>query len=264
MLFSETLRSLRSSDAGWTAQIGEDWSQGRATFGGMVAALGNEAMRRLVPVDRPLRGLNVTFAGPVAPGTVDIQARVLRVGKAATIAQADLISANSVAASMTGVYGLARPTSIVIQPGAAESARDVNDLPDSTLPPNMGGPAFLQHFGLRWAEGARPYTSTQLNRSKAYIRHLEPAVSTESHIIALIDVIPSPVLQMMSSPAPASSLIWTLEMLSHDYHFESEAWWRIDTDVPSSADGYASQTSLISNPAGAPAAYSRQLVAVFG
>src|ERR1700761_8915429 len=130
MLFSATLASLQADGGAWTAQIGEDWSQGRATFGGMVAALGNEAMRRLVPADRPLRGLNVTFVGPVSPGPVDIQALVLRVGKAATIAQAHLISANAVAASMTAVYGLARPSSIVIHPAAAGAARKVEELPD--------------------------------------------------------------------------------------------------------------------------------------
>jgi acyl-CoA thioesterase len=262
MLFSGTLGSLRPSGTGWKADIGEDWSQGRATFGGLVAALGNEAMRRHVAPERPLRGLNITFAGPVAPGVVDIGVQVLRVGRAATIAHANLSSGNVIAATMTGVYGSARNTSIVIAAAAAEPVGSVEDLADSFLP--SGGPSFLQHFGLRWAEGTRPYTSTPLTRSKAYIRHRETASVTESHVVALIDVIPSPVLQMMSQPAPASSLIWTLEMLSHDYSFATDEWWRVDTEVPSSLDGYASQTSLISNPAGDVAAYSRQLVAVFG
>jgi Thioesterase-like superfamily len=262
MLFSETLRSLKPSAAGWKADIGEDWSQGRATFGGLVAALGNEAMRQQVAADRPLRGLNVTFAGPVIAGAVDIDAQVLRVGGAATIAHANLSSANAIAATLTGVYGSARSTSITIAPAAAETACPVEDLPDSFLP--AGGPSFLQHFRVRWAEGTRPYTSTPLRRSKAYIRHRDCGALTESHVVALIDCIPSPVLQMMSKPAPASSMIWTLELLSHDYSFAVDEWWRIDTEVSSSVDGYASQTSLISNPAGVAAAYSRQLVAVFG
>jgi acyl-CoA thioesterase len=267
MLFSATLGSLRQSDSGWKADIGEDWSQGRATFGGLVAALGNEAMRRHVSADRPLRGLNIAFAGPVVPGNVDIDVQVLRVGKAVTIAHANLISSDAVAATMTGIYGLSRATAVVIPHAAAAPARSVEESSESTpLPasPAPGGPAFLQHFGLRWAEGTRPYTATPLARSKAYIRHRETATLSESHVVALIDCIPSPVLQMMSKPAPASSLIWTLEFLCHDYKFATDAWWRIDTEVPSSVDGYASQTSLITNPAGVPAALSRQLVAVFG
>jgi Thioesterase-like superfamily len=264
MLFSETLGSLRRSETGWKADIGEDWSQGRATFGGLVAALGNEAMRRHVTADRPLRGLNITFAGPVVPGNVDIDVQVFREGKAVTIAQANLISAGAIAASVTGIYGSSRATSIIIPHAAAASARGVEELAEFTLSSGLGGPAFMQHFGLRWAEGTSPYTATPLTRSKAYIRHRDTATLSESHAVALIDCIPSPVLQMMSKPAPASSLIWMLEFLCHDYKFATDAWWRIDTEVPSSVDGYASQTSLITNPAGVPAALSRQLVAVFG
>ena len=80
MLFSETLASIQPRDGGWRAVIGEDWSQGRATFGGMVAALGNEAMRRLVPMDRALRGLDTTFVGPALAGEVNMDAEILRVG----------------------------------------------------------------------------------------------------------------------------------------------------------------------------------------
>jgi hypothetical protein len=68
MLFAQTLASIQPHDKGFCAIIGEDWSQGRATFGGMVAALGNEAMRRLVPADRKLRGLETVFVGPTLAG----------------------------------------------------------------------------------------------------------------------------------------------------------------------------------------------------
>lgn len=264
MLFSETLESLRASDSGLTADIGEDWSQGRATFGGLVAALGNQAMRRKVPVERALRGLNVTFAGPLIPGAVDIDVQILRVGKAVTIAQANLRNADAVAATITGIYGAPRASSIVIPHAPAAPVRPAAELKESVPSPESGGPIFLQHFNLRWAEGARPYTSTPLSRSKGYIRHRDTAALSESHVVALIDIIPSPVLQMLSKPAPASSLIWTLEFLNNDYGFATDQWWRIDTEVSSALDGYASQSSLITNPAGSPAALSRQLVAVFG
>src|SRR6202030_2120298 len=108
MRFADTLSSIVSHDKGCTAVIGDDWSQGRATFGGMVAALGNEAMRRLVPADRKLRGLETVFAGPALAGTVRIESEVLRVGKAVTIASARLWSADKIAATLTGTYGLAR------------------------------------------------------------------------------------------------------------------------------------------------------------
>src|SRR6202142_4645455 len=86
MLFSQTLASMQPQGNAWRALLGEAWSQGRATFGGMVAALGNEAMRRLVPADRQLRGLETVFAGPTLAGAVRIEAEVLRVGKGVPIA----------------------------------------------------------------------------------------------------------------------------------------------------------------------------------
>ena len=265
MLFSETLASIKPAGAQWSAEIGADWFQGRATFGGMVGALGNEVMRRIVPSDRELRGLEVTFVGPVLPGAVQLDAEVLRVGKAVTIAQATMRSAGQVATTLTGIYGKARASAISVAAPAAADAIDVKELPSSTLPVQSGGPIFLQHFEMRWAEGMRPFSGSKMSRHKVYIRHLDIAPLTESHIVALIDVIPSPALQMMTSAAPASSLLWSLEFLRHDHQgFAAGEWWRIDTELTAAADGYASQSSVIFNPQGLPAALSQQLVAVFG
>ena len=108
MLFSQTLATIQPQDKGWRATIGEDWSQGRATFGGMVAALGNEAMRCLVPPERQLRELSTVFVGPTLAGPVHIEAQVLRVGRAVSIASARLWSNDKIAATLTGTYGAAR------------------------------------------------------------------------------------------------------------------------------------------------------------
>jgi acyl-CoA thioesterase len=262
MLFSQILASMQSQDKGWSAVIGEDWSQGRATFGGVVAALGYEAMRRLVPADRQLRELDTIFVGPTLAGAVRIEAEVLRVGKAVTIASARLWSADKISATLTGIYGAARSAAISFPPTAATGVRRVQELPD-TAPPDMA-PAFLQHFDFRWAEGTRPFTGSTLSRSKTYVRHKDTATLTESHVVALVDCIPSVVLQMMSSAAPSSSLTWTVQFLRHDYGFAPDAWWRIDAEVDAAGGGYSCESCVLLDPRGAPAALSRQMVAVFG
>src|SRR5579859_5694634 len=160
MLFSQTLASMQPQDSAWAALIGEDWSQGRATFGGMIAALGNEAMRRLVPGDRHLRGLDTTFVGPAAAGQVRIDTQVLRVGKAVTVAYARLSSNGNVAATMTGIYGAPRDSALALAPAVAAGVPDVDGLQDRAVTPRTGGPAFTEHFGYRWAEGSRPYSGT--------------------------------------------------------------------------------------------------------
>ena len=80
MRFSDLLDAVRSDPE---VTIPAEWAQGRATFGGLVAALQYEALRAQVPADRPLRSLAITFVGPVAPDVpVSYQVEVLREGKA--------------------------------------------------------------------------------------------------------------------------------------------------------------------------------------
>src|SRR5689334_8859376 len=85
MKFSEILSSMTAAGDEYQVTVSDDWMQGRATFGGLVAAVGNEAMRRLVPRDRPLRSLQTTFIGPTSAGTWRMRAKVLRVGRAVTL-----------------------------------------------------------------------------------------------------------------------------------------------------------------------------------
>ncbi len=263
MLFTEILASMRSDGAGYAAEIGGEWLQGRAVFGGLATALGNQAMRRLVPADRLLRGLEITFVAPVLPGTVRIETDVLRVGRAVSIAQARLFSAGQLATTLTGIYGASRPAAISIEPPPPSGVPSADALQDAVLP--RGAPAFLQHFAMRWAEASRLFSGVNSKRSKVYLRHRDAAAAqTESGVIALIDCVPTPVLQMMTTPAQSSSLTWTLEFIRHDFSFAADAWWRVDTDVGSAGNGYSSHSTLVLDPNGVPAAFSRQLVAVFG
>jgi acyl-CoA thioesterase len=264
MLFSETLATIRPENGGFTMEVGADWSQGRATYGGLVAALGNQVMRQLVPNDRPLRGLEVAFVGPMLPGTVRAEAQILRTGKSATLACVRLFSGDEIVTTMTGAYGLGRPAAINIEPQAPLGVASVDSLPDRPLPTGSFAPIFLKHFGMRFAEGALPYANIDVPRSKVYIRHKDPAPLTESHVVALIDCIPPPVLQMMTNFAPASSLMWSLEFFRHDYSYAPDAFWRVDTDIKGSGNGYSHESSLVLDPHGKPFAFSRQLVAVFG
>jgi hypothetical protein len=184
------------------------------------------------------------------------------VGKAVTIASARLWSADKIAATLTGTYGIARSTAISLLLAAPPGVAAVQNLPERTT--GAGAPAFAQHFDLRWAEGAWPFSGSSSNKSKIYVRHRDPAALTESHVIALVDGIPSVILQMLSTPAPSSSLTWTLQFLKHDYGFAPDAWWRIDAEVDSAAEGYACESCVVLDPSGAPAVLSHQMVAVFG
>ncbi len=81
MRFCDLLDAVRRQPLELSIPTG--WAQGRASFGGLVAALQYEAMRAKVPADRPVRSLAVTFVGPVEPDVpVSFEVDVLREGKA--------------------------------------------------------------------------------------------------------------------------------------------------------------------------------------
>lgn len=262
MQFGEILSSLRGPDQDLVVTASADWLQGRATFGGLVAAAGNEAMRRFVARDRPLRSLQTTFVGPAGPGDWQLRARVLRAGKAVTLAQCEIVQGDAVVAVQTGVYASDRESAVLVKPTPTDPVRPVDEVEELRYTPGLA-PAFMQHFELRFAVAARPFSGTR-SRTDAYIRHRDPSPPTESHLVALVDCIPTPALSMFKAPAPFSSLVWTLEFFEHDLQFPPAAWWRIDTDIDAATGGYVNQSGLLHDPNGRPVALSRQLFAVFG
>ena len=263
MWLSEILGSLQSAGDGLSVTVTEDWSQGRATFGGLVAAVGNEAMRKLVPAERPLRSLQTTFVGPASAATWQVNARVLRIGKAVTLAACDIIDREQIVATQVGVYGAARASVVKIRPPVVSAARQIDDIREVRYKPGFA-PAFVQHFAMRWAEGKLPFSGSPKAPTKAFVHHRDPAPLGESSIVALTDCIPTPAMSMFTQPAPASSLVWTLEFFEHNFNFPPAAFWRIDTDLDAASDGYVNQTSVLNDPDGRPVALSRQLFAIFG
>ncbi len=262
MTFSEILQTLRQDGAAFLVDITDDWGQGRAMFGGLVTAVANEALRQLVPRDRPLRSLQTTFVGPATAGTWQLTPTVLRIGKAVTIARCDVIDNGQIVATVVGVYGGARPSAVNVKPQAAASPRNVDEIREIQF--KDGAPQFLQHFAVRFAEGAKPFSGSAKTPTKAFIRHRDPQPLGESHVIALIDCIPTPAMSMFLAPAPSSSLVWTLEFFEHRFDFPAEAWWRIDTDIDAAGEGYVNQSAILNDPDGRPVALTRQLFAVFG
>jgi acyl-CoA hydrolase len=188
--------------------------------------------------------------------------RVLRVGRAVTLAHCDIVDGDQVAAILVSVYGLGRPSTIAVTPPVTAAPRKIEEINEVRFQPERA-PPFLQHFAHRWSKGAKPYSGTR-SSSSCFIRHRDPSELTESHVVALVDCIPTPALSMLTAPAPASSLVWNLEFFEHNLAFSSDRWWRIDTDVDAATQGYVNQTGLLQDPEGRPVALSRQVFAVFG
>ena len=262
--FSALLAAAQPHDDTLRFHVGDDWLQGRTAFGGLQVAMVLTAMRRLVPETIPLRVLQTTFVGPVPAGAVTVRARVLRRGKSVTHALAEIEVDGAVACIVVGVFGSARASTLAINESqypelpAAETLRDMPLVDGLT-------PRFLQHTAQRWARSTPPFTGAPDAHSSIYVRLDEP-VRGEAHLVALADVIPTPALSMLTQPAPASSLTWTLEILRSDFAETSATpgWWLMDAEVSYGADGYLSQSALLWDAQRRPVALSGQTVTVFG
>lgn len=261
MYLSEILNTMKAEGMECSVVVGEDWGQGRATFGGLVAAVGNEAMRRLVPPDRALRSLQTTFVGPAAAGEWRITTRVLRVGRAVTVTHCEIYESEQIVAVQVGVYGADRESTVRTELPPAPTAPSVDQLADVLL--FEGAPRFLQQFAVRWIEGPGLFKGVH-TAGKAFLRHRDPAPLTESHIVALADCLPTPAMSMYTAPAPASSLVWTLEFVEHKLDLGADTWWRVDHDIDAARNGYVNQTGTLYDSNNRPVALTRQLVAIFG
>lgn len=263
--FTETLTPTAQSADSLTFTIGDDWLQGRSSFGGLQAAFALLAMRRLTGVTAPLRVLQTTFIAPVGGGPVVVTARTLRAGKSVTHVEARLMQGEDTACLVVGIFGAARESAIQVTMAVREAPSGPEGLKD--LPFAKGiAPNFTQHFQWRWAAGGWPYCGSSEPFTRIWLKHKTPTGSTlfdaEIAFVALADAVPSPALSMMKVPKTSSSLTWSLELL-RDTPPQGDGFWRIDSDIHQAKDGYVAQTAIVVAPDNQPVALSRQAVVVF-
>ena len=80
MSFQEYINAV--SHGSTSIQISKEWTQGRAVFGDLVAAFVYQAMLQEIVDARPVRGLQISFVGPVSiEHPLELSTEVLRQGK---------------------------------------------------------------------------------------------------------------------------------------------------------------------------------------
>lgn len=101
----------RVSEHTFRSVVPDGWQQGRGAFGGLVLGTLLRAILQVEPdplrVARTLSGDN---CGPILPGPVDIQIRVLRRGSNQSNLVAELTQAGSVLATASAVLSRPRPS----------------------------------------------------------------------------------------------------------------------------------------------------------
>ncbi|MBR9985476.1 MAG: thioesterase family protein [Desulfosarcina sp.] len=262
--FSTLIASVGSESPATGLQLPEDWMQGRAGYGGLAAALALKAMRSHVPPARKVRSLLVSFVGPVGAEEFSIRTRVLRAGKAVTHIEAKLVQLEAVRCVVLGSFGGDRESAIRIDPAPQPEMA----VPADALElPYIEGltPAFTRHFTYRWALGELPFSGRGGHEIGGWIQFRESTdCLTEEWLVALADAWPTPVLAMLTSPAPASTVTWEMGFVHLDRQACTENdWWGYRSTVDSAENGYVHERGAIWDPEGRLAVYSRQTATVF-
>lgn len=267
--WKDILQAVSLRDGAGTIEIPTAWTQGRATFGGLVAGIGIRAMRQQLEAyeheaHRPLRSMLVSFVGPVPPGTVGLKARVLRQGRAVTQVEARLLHGEETVCVVLGSYGAERASTIRI---AAPPAPNLPAPESLTELPYLRGvtPSFTQFLEFRWASGAMPFTGADEAKLAGWCRLADASVPVDEELVAtLVDAWPAPVIAMLTSPKPASSVTWSLNFVHPLPKTEGHPWWMYASHANVAADGYAHCTSALWDRSGQLVAQGVQMVAVFG
>jgi acyl-CoA thioesterase len=272
--FDEVLAGLALEGGRGTVEVPEGWGQGRATLGGLVAALALSAMRGVVAEPRPPRSLLSIFTGPVEPGAVEVEVGRLRRGGSVTHAEARLVQGGEVRCAAFGAFGAGRDSALEVAPPPRPAAPGPEGLDEL---PFVAGvtPEFTRHVAYRWALGAPVFSGAGRREMGGWCRLRDGlGAASEERLLALVDAWPAAVLSRIDRPAPASSLTWAIEFVHPPAPAApaqpaappapaADQWWFYRSETEAAAGGYAHESAALWDPTGRLVALSRQAVAVF-
>ncbi len=248
----------------------DDWTQGRAGFGGLIAGMLVAAMRREVPLERALQSMSCTFVGPVAIGEpFTIETELLRSGKNAVQMQARIIQNQATQTVLIASFGLLRNSAAQMPALPAPQATAPDDLPTMPFIPNLI-PNFVQHFDMRWVFGGLPFFGEGTREMGGWWRYHDfdgahddsAAILSEAHYLTQLDAWPPAILPLIKKPAPASSMTWFAQFAQPLPRFANE-WLLYRAEIAHAANGYGHTHAHIWNACGELLMVSSQTVAVF-
>jgi len=260
--FTGILTGLTGAKGRYRAEITPDWGQGRAGFGGIVAALGLKALRREIGEAPPLRSLNIAFIGP-AMGELEIDVRPLRLGRTAAFLDATLLTRGTVAATVTGCFGPDRPSSLH-HPVPRRTDLPPPEEAEALVPVEGVTPTFIQNFEIRGASPDDIFAGGTRGEISWWVRHKDPtAWGGEGGLVSALDVLPPAAANLLSTPCPVSSLSWMVDFPTSDLSTD-DGWWFLSSSVDYATSGFSGQSMAAWSRDGRLAALHRQSVGIFG
>ncbi|MCV9919910.1 thioesterase family protein [Pseudomonas sp. BT-42-2] len=264
MNFTQLLAAVREHPE--SVCVPASWAQGRAAFGGLMAALVYQAMRLKLTDERLVRSLAITFVGPAAPDVpISFEVEVLREGKAVSTLLGRAVQDGQVVTLVQGSFGAGRASEVEV---TALPAVEMKALEQSApeLPYIKGiTPEFMRHVALRWAIGGLPFTGNASRQMGGWVRlrDVEQGPVNESHLLALVDAWPPSLMPFLKRPAAGSTLTWTIEFVQPTPTLSTLDWCRYCVETEHAKDGYGHASAALWSAEGELLALSRQTVTVF-
>lgn len=236
------------------------WGQGRASFGGLVAALAVRPMLARVPAERWLRTLNVAFIAPLASAPAECSTEVLREGRALTSVESRITQAGSVIAIVTAAFTADRTSTALVAPPSAPVRE-----PGQIVPYTEGlFPRFLQHFEQRWDSTAPLVAGKPDAHILGACRFRNDARDADvCDVLALLDAWPPALVTLIKSFSAGSTVSWTVDFPSREVAGRTNDWWSYEVRAVAASGGYGQTQAWLWDPSGRAVARSTQLVAVF-
>lgn len=260
MSLASLFESLRTQE---NIDIPPGWTQGRANYGGLVAAIMYARTVALIEGERVLRSATVSFVGPVATGAATVKAEVLRQGKSVVQTEARIVQNGEVVGVLLCSFGAGRDSAIKVAGDAAPVFKSPSEGLELPYIPGVV-PEFTQNIDFRWAHGDLPFTGSALPEIGGWMRLKESRGSLDMlDLFMLVDAWPPTVLPMTRGPAPGSSLTWTLEPVYMPAGKTATDWWQYLATTDFAVDGYSNTQARIWDDEGNLVAISRQVVVVF-
>ncbi len=262
MTFDDLLESVSKGD---DVLIPASWAQGRASFGGLTAALVFDRMAEVAEAGRPMRSLQVSFVGPVKPEVpAKVSAEVLREGKAVSQVLGRIEQEGQAQLVAMASFGGDRESSVQVSGLPAPSATPPEECQALPYIKNVT-PEFTQHIDMRWSFGGLPFSGKVSREMGGWMRFREPpAQISDAHIVALIDGWPPALLPHLKTPAPASSLSWAMDLVYPRPEIRPDEWLLYRATIDQASGGYGMTQAGIWTQRGELVATSRQTVTVFG
>ncbi len=261
MSFANMMQSITPGSNGMT--ILPNWGQGRATYGGLIAAILLQHSQQRLNIQRPLRSMSVNFVGPANVGDIQLSSHLLRAGKSASQTQGSASQNGQVVSAILAAFADDRSSAITVPAvetpafAAPETLTALPYLPGIT-------PEFTQQFEFRWAQGDLPFTGSTSADIGGWVRFREPPPTlTSAAIAALVDAWPPATASQFHQPAAISTMSWTMELVAALDNLTADGWWQYQAKTEFSQNGYAHIAAQLWHSSGQLIAISRQTVALF-